>query len=57
MALYHDLLPGQPLPHDLTLAQLLFLLEERGHEFIFPYLTLSIKKNQNADKFEEGIKL
>ncbi|KAG1667328.1 Baculoviral IAP repeat-containing protein 6 [Nymphon striatum] len=53
MALYHDLLPSRPLSHDLTIAQLLFLLQERGNEFILPHLTLSIKKNQNPDKFDE----
>ena len=30
LSLYHKLLPGQALPPDLSLAQLLVLLHERG---------------------------
>ncbi|XP_029637353.1 baculoviral IAP repeat-containing protein 6 isoform X1 [Octopus sinensis] len=31
LSLYHNLLPGQPLPAELTLSQLLVILQEKGY--------------------------
>lgn len=54
LALFHDLLPVQPLPNRLTLAQLMVLLEERGQSLSFPYLALTIKNKNSSEAFQEG---
>ncbi|XP_077994932.1 dual E2 ubiquitin-conjugating enzyme/E3 ubiquitin-protein ligase BIRC6-like isoform X2 [Glandiceps talaboti] len=43
LSLYHHLIPGQALPNELTVAQLLVLLQERGLPQGFPSLDFSMK--------------
>ncbi|XP_066281905.1 baculoviral IAP repeat-containing protein 6-like isoform X5 [Branchiostoma lanceolatum] len=43
LSLYHKLLPGQPLPSDMTLSQLVVLLQERGMPQGYPSLDFTMK--------------